>query len=98
MSISASASFQAASAAAFSPLLLPGIAAPVLPLEDPAAPSRIDARIDLPLDELNFRHLQGADQIGSIVHLRKEIQLPAAAVADPLSFVAREKKETRRVS
>ena len=98
MSISASASFQAVSAAAFSPLLLPGTAAPGLPLEDPAAPSRIDARIDLPLDELNFRHLQGADQIGSIVHLRKEIQLPAAAVADPLSFVAREKKETRRVS
>ena len=98
MSISVSASFQPASAAAFSPLLLPGIEAPVLSLEDPAALSRIDARIDLPLDELNFRHLQGADQIGSIVHLRKEIQLPAAAVADPVSFAAREKKETRRVS
>jgi len=98
MSISTSASFQAASAAAFSPMLLPGIAAPLLPLEDPVAPSRVDARIDLPLDELSFRHLQGADQIGSIVHLRKEIQLPAAAVADPVSFAAREKKETRRVS
>ena len=79
-------------------MLLPGIAAPALPFEDRAAPSRVDNRIDLPLDELNFRHLQGADQIGSIVHLRKEIQLPAAAVADPVSFAAREKKETRPVS
>ena len=98
MSISAIASVQAASAVPFSPMLLPGISAPAVPFEDPAAPARVDARIDLPLDELNFRHLQGADQIGSIVHLRKEIQLPAAAVADPVSFAAREKKETRPVS
>ena len=98
MSISAVASFPAASAAAFSPLLLPGTAAPALPFEESAALSRTDTHIDLPLDELSFRHLQGADQIGSIVHLRKEIQLPAAAVADPVSFAAREKKETRPVS
>ncbi len=96
--MSISASYQAASAAAFSPMLLPVIAAPLPPLEDPVVHSRVDARIDLPLDELSFRHLQGADQIGSIFHLRKEIQLPAAAVADPVSFAAREKKETRRVS
>ena len=51
--------------------------------------------LEVPLAELTFRHLQTADEIAGIVHLRKEIQLVAASGADP-TFVAREKKETRR--
>lgn len=86
-------------ARAASAVLFP--AASVVP--EPAPPSRqreeplakVDNRLDVPLSELTFRHLQGAGDIASIAHLRKEIQLVAAGVADP-GFVAREKKETRQ--
>lgn len=62
---------------------------------EPAPAAKVDTRLEVPLAELTFRHLQTADEIASIVHLRKEIQLVAASGADP-TFVAREKKETRR--
>ena len=67
--------------------------APLLRDHDEAA--KADHRLDVPLSELNFRHLQTIAEIASIAHLRKEIQLVAAGAADP-GFVAREKKETRR--
>jgi hypothetical protein len=63
-------------------------------VDEPAQP-KTDGRLDVPLSELTFRHLQTAEEIASIVHLRKEIQLVAAGVADP-AFMTREKKETRR--
>ncbi len=66
-----------------------------LPREAEPAPAKADQRLDVPLSELTFRHLQGAEEIARIVHLRNEIQLVAASGADP-SFVAREKKETSR--
>ena len=47
--------------------------------------------------EVSFRRLRGAQEISRILHLRSEITLPAAALADA-SFAAREKKETRSVS
>lgn len=61
----------------------------------PAPAAKVDTRLEVPLAELTFRHLQTADEIAGIVHLRREIQLVAASGADP-TFVAREKKETRR--
>ena len=81
---------QAAAAALYSPSLMPL----VQPHEVAPAP-KVDTRLDVPLSELTFRHLRSADEIAGIVHLRKEIQLVAASGADP-SFVAREKKETKR--
>jgi hypothetical protein len=51
---------------------------------------------ELPLDELEIRHLVGAEEIARVVHLRSEIQLPAATLADP-EFAPREKKETSTV-
>lgn len=65
--------------------------------EQPVSPAKVDNRLEVQLAELTFRHLRTADEIAGIVHLRKEIQLVAAGVADP-RFVAREKKETRRAS
>ena len=62
---------------------------------EPAPAAKADSRLEVPLAELTFRHLQTAGEIASIVHLRQEIQLVAASGADP-TFVAREKKETRR--
>lgn len=53
----------------------------------------VDGRIELPLDELSFHRLRTPAEIGQILHLRSEINLPAAALADP-SFHTREKKET----
>lgn len=61
----------------------------------PAAVATPDTRPELSLAELTFRQLHTADEIAGIVHLRQEIQLVAASGADP-TFVAREKKETRR--
>lgn len=83
----------------------PGMYAPILPIEplpiqparEPAPAPWQDGRLEVPLDELNFRHLQGAEEIAQIVHLRQEIQLPASALADP-TFHTREKKKTRRAS
>ena len=82
--------FPAAAAARYSPSLMPL----VQPQKLTPAP-KVDTRLDVPLSELTFRHLRSADEIAGIVHLRKEIQLVAASGADP-SFVAREKKETKR--
>jgi hypothetical protein len=80
------------------PPLHPGMYAPILhvvplPVREPAPASRLE----VPIDELNFCHLQGAAEIARIVHLRQQIQLPASALADP-AFRTREKKETRRAS
>ena len=63
---------------------------------DAPAAARTDGRLDVPLSELTFRHLQNTSEISSIMHLRKEIQLVAASVDDP-GFAAREKKEMNRV-
>jgi hypothetical protein len=51
----------------------------------------------VPVEELRLRHLRTPGEIAQIIHLREEIQLPAAALADP-GFRAREKKETRTAS
>lgn len=83
--------YPSAGAALFPSLVL---AQPVSRPEQPA-PAKADNRLDVPLSELNFRHLQSTAEIASIAHLRKEIQLVAASGGDP-NFVAREKKETRR--
>ncbi|WBY01989.1 hypothetical protein PE066_00150 [Ramlibacter tataouinensis] len=61
--------------------------APHLRAEAPAAPREIA------IDELEIRHLQGPGDIARVLHLRQEIHLPAAALADP-GFESREKKET----
>lgn len=92
LQVEAVSGYQAPAAALFAPLV---------PLsrqrEESVAPAKVDNRLEVPLAELTFRHLHSAEEIAGIVHLRKEIQLVAAGVADP-SFVAREKKETRRAS
>jgi hypothetical protein len=72
-----------------------------VPLGAPHAPtlpsgSAPGAR-DLPIDELEIRHLRTAEEIRQVVHLRSEIQLPASTLADP-DFHTREKKETRAAS
>jgi hypothetical protein len=82
----------AAGAALFPSLLQP---MPLAREQAEPAPPKADHRLEVPLAELNFRHLQTADEIAGIVHLRKEIQLVAASGEDP-TFLAREKKETRR--
>jgi hypothetical protein len=51
---------------------------------------------DVQPHEVNFRRLRSPQEIARILHLRNEIQLPAAALRDA-SFAAREKKETRWV-
>jgi hypothetical protein len=48
---------------------------------------------DIPVAELGIRRLFGTKDIGEIAQLRGEIDLAAAASADP-HFVHREKKET----
>lgn len=52
---------------------------------------------DVQPQEVDFRHLRGPAEIARILHLRREIQLPASALADT-GFAAREKKETRSAS
>lgn len=49
---------------------------------------------DIQPDEVGFRRLRGAHEIGRILHLRSEIQLPAAALSDS-GFALREKKEMK---
>ncbi|MDB5941025.1 MAG: hypothetical protein JWQ13_591 [Ramlibacter sp.] len=97
LQVEASSAFQAQSAgpALFSQLLQPKLVQRHCEPEPPVPAARIDTRLDVPLSELSFRHLETADEIAGIVHLRNEIQLVAASGADP-AFVAREKKETRR--
>ena len=52
---------------------------------------------DVQPHEVNFRHLRGSVEIARILHLRREIQLPASALADT-GFATREKKETKSAS
>lgn len=44
--------------------------------------------------EVSFKRLRGAHEIARILHLREEISLSSAVLADA-SFTAREKKEMR---
>ncbi|MFC5499858.1 hypothetical protein ACFPOE_20115 [Caenimonas terrae] len=74
--------------------LFPALREPSTPLPDDALPlGKVDDRLELPLDELSFHRLTTHADIGRILHLRGEINLPATALADP-SFHTREKKET----
>jgi hypothetical protein len=66
-------------------------APPVQPAVLP--PPAVPGTRELPLDELEIRHLGSTDEIGRVIHLRSEIHLPASALGDP-EFAAREKKET----
>jgi hypothetical protein len=50
--------------------------------------------LDLQPHEVGFRRLRGAREISRILHLREEIRLSSAVVADS-SFALREKKETK---
>jgi hypothetical protein len=52
-------------------------------------------RLEVPVDKLSFCHLRTPAEIARIRHLRSEISLPEAVLADP-GFHAREKKETSR--
>ncbi len=68
------------------PVQLPHFAEPVADVRP--------GRIDVPVSELGFCHLQGLADISRVAHLREEIRLPAGVRADP-QFLAREKKETK---
>lgn len=52
------------------------------------------ASTDIQPNEVGFRRLRGQHEIGRILHLRNEIQLPTSALNDA-GFAMREKKETR---
>lgn len=84
------APFPQAHAGFFAP---PVAAAPLRQALEAAPVAKLDNRLEVPLQELGFRHLRSAAEISQIVHLRQEIQLPASALADP-AFHTREKKET----
>jgi len=74
--------------------LFPALREVQLPSRDDAMPlGKVDGRLELPLEELSFHRLTTPAEIGQIMHLRGEINLPATALADP-SFHTREKKET----
>jgi hypothetical protein len=51
------------------------------------------SRLEIVPDELQLRALSTRREIATIQHLRQQIQLPAAVMADP-GFAALEKKET----
>ncbi|WP_156385504.1 hypothetical protein [Ramlibacter sp. Leaf400] len=73
---------------------MPPMARPQIPVApEPVIPA---GSRELPLDELEIQHLRGMAEIAQVVHLRSEINLPAAALADP-AFISREKKETSTV-
>lgn len=55
------------------------------------------ARPDIVPDELHLRGLRTPLEIAEIQHLRQQIRLPAAVLADP-GFATLEKKETTRAS
>jgi hypothetical protein len=80
-------------------LSLPGLSLPrseLSSLREMTHSSRPPAsRLEVPVDELSFCHLRTSAEIARIRHLRSEIQLPEAVLADP-GFHAREKKETNR--
>ena len=68
----------------------------------PAQSERTDAaetmgRHDIPPQELRLRQLRTPWEIGEIEHLRRQIRLPAATLADP-GFAALEKKGTKPAS
>lgn len=93
-----SMSFQAETGSAFkaqavAAALFPSVLQASVPQEVLLPAGKVDGRLELPLDELSFHRLTTPAQIGQILHLRGEIQLPATALADP-SFHSREKKET----
>ena len=73
------------------PEVLSGI--PVLPafVVDAMPPDR--RRFEVAPGELQLRHLTRPREIAEVAHLRRQIQLPAAVLADP-GFAALEKKET----
>lgn len=50
--------------------------------------------VDVQVDEVSFRELQGRGEIARVLHLREEIQLPAIARGNA-SFAVLEKKETK---
>jgi hypothetical protein len=50
-------------------------------------------RIEVAPGEVRLRQLTGDWEIAEVAHLRSQIQLPAAVLADP-GFAALEKKET----
>lgn len=68
--------------------LMPATMVP--PLYEPPPP----LSNDIQAHEVAFRQLRGAHEIGRILHLRNEIQLPTSAISDA-GFAVREKKETK---
>src|SRR6266540_500270 len=75
----------------FAPLREMNFGRPPAPEQPPTEPQA--GRLEVPLEELSFRHLRTPAEIALIRHLREEIRLPAAVLADP-GFRVHEKKET----
>lgn len=63
----------------------------------PAPLRHVPARQDVCADELWLHGLKNPREIADIMHLRRQIRLPAHVLADP-GFAVLEKKETRRAS
>ncbi len=71
----------------------PGVAPWLMPPDLLIPDADPPALKDIPVADLGIRCLRGAGEIAEIVQLRGEINLAAAAAADP-QFAYREKKET----
>ena len=56
-------------------------------------PVAVEARQDVPIDEISFCALKTMQEINSIKYLRGELNLPGSVLADP-EFERLEKKET----
>lgn len=54
-------------------------------------------RQEIPADELWLQGLKTTTEIADVMHLRRQIRLPAHVLADP-GFAVLEKKETNRAS
>lgn len=65
---------------------------PALPLQALKSDA-FEARQDVPIDSIRFCALQTEQEIRAISHLRRELNLPGSALAEP-EFRALEKKET----
>ena len=76
---------------AFSLRLQHGIASGPPRHEERIPVGKVDRRLELPLEELTFHRLTTAAEIAQILHLRGELQLPAAALSDP-GFHSREQR------
>jgi hypothetical protein len=63
----------------------------------PAPFPQVPARLDVAADELWLHGLKSPREMADIMHLRRQIQLPAHVLADP-GFAVLEKKETNRAS